>query len=53
MRIQEDVNKQGDSPALWQLHVVLQDGEICLEVVNVQSQGNDIGSDFSLHGRRD
>lgn len=47
------MNEQDDSPALWQLHVVLQDGEIRLEVVDVQSQGNDVRGDFSLHGCRD
>lgn len=38
-----------DSPAFLELHVILQDGEVCLEVVNVQSQCNDVCCDFSLH----
>lgn len=36
-------HKQGDSPALRELQVILQDREVYLEAVDVQSQSNDIG----------
>lgn len=43
------MNKHKDSPAFLELQVILQDGEVRLEVVDVQSQCNDIRCDFSLH----
>lgn len=43
------MNKHKDSPAFLELQVILQDCEVRLEVVDVQSQCNDICCDFSLH----
>lgn len=47
--ISAGMNKHDDSLAFMELHVILQDGEVYLEFVNVQSQRDDVCCDFSLH----